>query len=156
MANLPALRPLPPTQEQTYTGAEAVGRSDLVDVIGVDTAIGTVGSGLALAPTHGPTVHHAAGGGASLIPLTTGEGVAVVRHNPGGAAGGSDSRVSTVRHRPGLACRMLPKSPASCPRTLPTAPCCSPSTSQEPPGAIKMPAAAALLVVRVTRQQVLG
>lgn len=70
-----------PTRVQTYVGAQAVGRSDLVDVIGMDMAIGAAGSGLALTPTHGPAVHHAGGRWASLIPLTARERIAVVRHN---------------------------------------------------------------------------
>lgn len=93
-------------------GAEAVGRSDLVDVIGMDIAIGAARGGLAFAPTHGPAVHHAGGCGDSLVPPMAGEWVAVVRHNS--------------------------------------------SSAQEPPGTIQSPTMATLLVVRVTRQQVLG
>lgn len=137
--------PLPLTQVQTYTGAEAVGRRDLVDVIGMDVVIGAAGSGLALAPTRGPGVHHAAGRGACLRLLPARERVAVVRHNPGGAAGRSRGGVSWSPPRP------LP--PALSPAHMPR---CSPSPSQEPPGAIQMPTAAALLVVLVTGQQVLG
>lgn len=93
-------------------GTKAVGRSDLVDVIGMNMVIGAAGNGLAFAPTHGPAVHHTAGLRAGLVPLLARERVAVIRHNP--------------------------------------------STSQEPPGTIEAPTAAALLVVLVTRQQVLG
>lgn len=144
-------------QVQTYTGTKAVGRSDLVDVIVMDMAIGTAGSGLALAPAHGPAVHHAAGRLASLVLLTAREWVAVVRHNPGGAAGRSKCRVNMVRHNPGppAGCRAILRPPLHA-SFLARALCCSPSTSQEPPGTIETSTMAALLVVRVTRQQVLG
>lgn len=56
---------------------------------------------------------------------------------------------------PALLARGLPKAPATDPLPFPH-PCCSPSTSQEPPGPIESPTAAAMLVVLVTRQQVLG
>lgn len=100
-----SLLPLPLTQVQTYIGAEAVGRSDLVDVIGMDIAIGAARGGLAFAPTHGPTVHHAGGCGDSLVPPMAGERVAVVRHNPAGAAGGSGDRMSMGQPGPGPSCR---------------------------------------------------
>lgn len=136
----------PLTHMQTYTGAKAVGRSDLVDVIGMGLVIGAAGSGLALAPPHGPAVHHAAGRRAGLGSVPAGERVAVVRHHPGGAAGGSKGRVSLA----------FPKAPALCPLSFPHPGRCSPSTSQEPPGTVEMPALAALLVALVTGQQVLG
>ena len=146
LAGPPALFLCPLTHVQTYTGAKAVGWSDLVDVIGMDLVIGAAGSGLALAPPHGPAVHHAAGRRASLGSPLARERVAVVRHHPGGAAGGREGRVSLA----------FPKALAPCPLSCPHPCCCSPSTSQEPPGAVEMPTLAALLVALVTRQQVLG
>lgn len=151
-----SLLPLPLTQVQTYVGAEAVGRSDLVDVIGMDIAIGAARGGLAFAPTHGPAVHHAGGCGDSLVPPMAGEWVAVVRHNSAGAAGGSRNKNEHGAAWPSPSCRLLlPETPAYA--LFPVrAPCCSPSSAQEPPGTIQSPTMATLLVVRVTRQQVLG
>lgn len=103
--------PLPLTQARTYTGAQAVGRGDLVDVIGVDVVIGAAGSGLALAPPRGPGVHHAAGRGACLRLLPARERVAVVRHNPGGAGGVSWPSPGPLPHAPSL-----PARPAAHPR----------------------------------------
>lgn len=122
----------------------------------MDIAIGAARSGLAFAPTHGPTVHHAGGCGDSLVLPMAGERVAVVRHNPAGAAGGSRDRVSMGQPGPGPSCRLLlPETPAYA--LFPVrAPCCSPSTAQEPPGTIQSPTTATLLVVRITGQQVLG
>lgn len=126
----------------TYIGAKAVGWSDLVDVVGVDVAVGAAGSSLPLAPTHGPAVHHAGRGGASLILLTAREWVAVVRHNPEEVTGGNKGNgwYSMAYSVP-------------CPYLRPE---CIPSASQEPPGTIETPAATALLMVPVTGQQVLG
>lgn len=95
----------PLNQAQTYVGAEAVSRSDLVDVIGMGMATGAPGSGLALAPTHGPAMHHTAGCRASLVLLTAHERVAVVRHDPGGEAGGSKES-EPDEHSPGPSCRL--------------------------------------------------
>lgn len=100
MANLPALFLCAFAQVQTYIGAKAVGRSDLVDVIGMNMVIGAAGNGLAFAPTHGSAMHHTAGLGAGLVPLLAREWVAVIRHNPGEAAGRSKRRVSVARALP--------------------------------------------------------
>lgn len=96
----------------------------MVDVIGVDTVIGIVGSGLAFVSIYGSIVYYVAGGGVSFISFTIGEGVVVVRYNFGGVVGGSDSRVSTVRYRSGLVCRMFFKSFVSCFRILFIVFCC--------------------------------
>lgn len=116
MASLSALFLSSFAQVQTYIGTKAVDRSDLVDVIGMNMVIGAAGNGLAFAPTHGPAVHHTAGLRAGLVPLLARERVAVIRHNPGEAAGRSKGRVSVVRALPAGG---FPKAPATCPLPCP-------------------------------------
>lgn len=134
----------------TYIGAETVDRSDLVDVIVINMAVGAAGSGLALAPTHGSAVHHTGRCGASLVSLAAREGVAVVRHHPAEAARGSKGRKTQC-----IMAQAMPTEPlALFSAHIPC--CCIPSATQEPPGTIETPTTAALLLVGVTRQQVLG